>query len=968
MKSIGGPSNVRLRRSHSAPPCAITTSQHAVMVPSCGPQRLAAASLNPMTVSMQALPAPRDPTHAILLLFNEIQRQNRQMNSLCKDAASINELLAKSMKSEDSDSNLQPALSECGLLCHKVQNLHDLLYRDERALSPSPVPKAEAPSPIFQQWDAVGHAGDYYLIKTLMSEQEKMEDDMAVLQKDVSMKEEHFQKEVEKLKKSQTQNLDNLMTNLQNEKDKNLLINEELEKMKALHQELMLKYLKVEQLATNLQRTLDMERLSHSDREQQDMKLQQSLRADKEALRQQLLEEMAKMEREATTKHESLCRETERLSEVQTLHKEHIENELQGEKDKNSLLSQELENLTFTNQELLLKYETAEQQVESLQRLLSAESKALTDKVQEDIKIFQSLRAEKEALRVKMAEDYASLQKQAAIELESVCRKLEEQKEINCLNQENFRTELQAERDRNVLLNQKLNTLSHSHQELNRRCEMVEQQATLLQEKLDMEMKSHAEKLKASQQLFQSWRTEKEALRQKMAKEMGDLQSDAIAKQESLLKEVEELKETLVFNEKNFKSELHNERVNNSLLSQKFEQISNSYQELSLKCQNFEQQVVHLQKLLEMEVKSHANRVKEDRQLLQSLRAEKETLRQQMSDEMAAMQKDSEMKQESLRREVDELTKAQIFCQENLIIGTQAETEENSPIGDKAEQISGSHRNYYRPDSVEQITTGYQDDESEKNILLETIQLEKEMLCQKMQEEMAALQRESDVKEKSLRREVEELRKAHVFIQERFMVELQAEKNKSLLIWEPGIRVSQQELSLRCVNVIQQAAHLQPKVSDEGKCLAEETENHALLFQSLKAETDALHEIITKEIVCLQRDAAIKQDSLLKELEKLKEAQIISQKTAEQQKLLLQQKDFQYQLMEEKMAVMQRDAIIKQETLCKKVEELKTQLDTLSDVESEQDLSTQNSCMTGMRHAFGLKKSKRLKNRQKQFD
>lgn len=136
----------------------------------------------------------------------------------------------------------------------------------------------------------------------------------------------------------------------------------------------------------------------------------------------------------------------------------------------------------------------------------------------------------------------------------------------------------------------------------------------------------------------------------------------------------------------------------NKALQEQLERIRASYSEVSPRYDTdvlaARQQANNFQQELEMERKSHADRVKKDMHLIQNLRAKVGTLRQKMAEEIKVLQKTATDKEMLFQRELEELkTQLNVQTSLNLEFCTKfkAERKDNRP-GKIASEEKGNHK------------------------------------------------------------------------------------------------------------------------------------------------------------------------------------------------------------------------------------------------------------------------------------
>ncbi|XP_053734588.1 protein Daple-like [Synchiropus splendidus] len=590
----------------------------------------------PCGVSRSASNAVESPSDVSLgSIGRETQSPEGDIGSLSADVANI------TLKVEDlmevANGTLEEKFDE---LCDKVQRLHNLLDTQ-------------------QESGTLTH--DQAEVEAQVSGLLKIEKEMATLRRNASTKQECLYGELGRLKVNQMICQEHLSAELEAEKEKTSVICQELEKMTMSHQELEMKCQSLEIQNVRLQTSLDSETSYNKDRLQSEIQSLQSLRVEKEALLQKMAEDLVVLKCKAAVQQESLRKQENKLRKAELLNNESLKNELQTERSKTTFLTQEMEKVKITQQELLLKCESVERRVTDLQLKLDAEIKTHEERLHKDITGLRALRMEKEALRQHMVGEKVALQIDSTMTQQCLLTELEELKEAKIVSQENVTVELQSVRGKNLLLSQELMKVSCRNRELSFKNEVAEKKVAQLKEKIDARVKGWTERFQTSQLKLQVWTTKKEAVLQKMMDEMVVLQRDAALQQQSLLKDVEMLREAHIFNQQKYKVELQAEREKNAFLKEELKNITSAHQDLITECARVQQQAASLQQDLDTAVKQQAETVRENSELIQSLRFEKGALRQKMIDKMAVLQNEAADKEKSLLLKLEELKNCQIF-------------------------------------------------------------------------------------------------------------------------------------------------------------------------------------------------------------------------------------------------------------------------------------------------------------------
>lgn len=332
-------------------------------------------------------------------------------------------------------------------------------------------------------------------------------------------------------------------------------------------------------------------------------------------------------------KKKDLQKDYEELQVAHIISQEKLTAELQVEKEKNTFLQNEVDRISASYHEVNLRYDagvvTVGQKAESLQRELEKEiqQKNVLLKYYEELqaqhrlsqeRFTAELQAEREKNKllqeemVKMRASHLEV-RQKVDTLQQDLEKERQQKILfekyfqdlqvaHSLSQQKFAAELKEEKDRNRLLQENLERISASHQEVSLRYETdvikVRQQADNLKKDLEKEMKQ----------------------------------------QKVLQNDFEELHAAHTLSQNKFTAELQREGEKNKLLREELERIAVSHHEISQRYETdvltARQQAETLQCQLDKEVKAHAATVAEGWTVINSLRAELEALQQKMAGDL----------------------------------------------------------------------------------------------------------------------------------------------------------------------------------------------------------------------------------------------------------------------------------------------------------------------------------------------
>ncbi|AWP21454.1 putative MAR-binding filament-like protein 1-1 [Scophthalmus maximus] len=275
------------------------------------------------------------------------------------------------------------------------------------------------------------------------------------------------------------------------------------------------------------------------------------------------------------------------------------------------------------------------------------------------------------------------------------------------------------------------------------------------------------------------------------------------------------------------------------------EPLRASYQEMSEKYET------DLQCELEKKIKSHANRLSQDRLLMQNMRAEPDECCQKMAEELL-MQKEKNVvlqeELETLRASYQELSQR---YETDLSTVMQRAEEFQREIEKEIESRSNTV-------SQDQLLT-----QREENMVLQedldTVRASYEDLSQRYETDLSTVMQKADNFERQLKKEMESNR--NMVSQDQHL--MQNEKNMVLKEELEKLRASYLELSQRYeTDVI--------TVSKQADDLEKENECHADTVRHLRAEKDALGEKMVKKITLLLQNAAEQEMLLRKELEELK--------------------------------------------------------------------------------------------------
>ncbi|XP_043983551.1 centrosome-associated protein CEP250-like [Gambusia affinis] len=266
----------------------------------------------------------------------------------------------------------------------------------------------------------------------------------------------------------------------------------------------------------------------------------------------------------------------------------------------------------------------------------------------------------------------------------------EELKVAHLLSREAFVAEVQAERKKSAALQEQLDQLQTSFEELSSKHEAND---ALLTKEAETQ-KIHEARLHEEQQLLNNLRAEKDQMFLEMSLKIEFLQNSE------------------------------------QLLQEELTQLRRSYSELNCRYENdvseLKQDAERYQEELRQEKHANIKREKENLQLIKDLRAEKAELSLNMSEEITIRQK----REKQLLQELDQvhLSNQELKCRfEQHIMDIQQQMKEE------------------RKDHMEKI--------EEDKVILDTMRAEKEELLQKMSEDLMDLQQEVETYKQQIEQE-----------------------------------------------------------------------------------------------------------------------------------------------------------------------------------------------------------------------
>nr|XP_020481596.1 myosin-10-like [Labrus bergylta] len=475
----------------------------------------------------------------------------------------------------------------------------------------------------------------------------------------------------EELKVAHLVSTEKFSADLQGEKEKNNVLQGEVDNLKVSHHELKLKYeadkLAANQLVESLLREKEQQSQAHAERVSQDQQLIWTLRAEQEALCQKATEEIAVLQQAAFEKdikfqtelddlrsqlsnQKSMEEEYKKLQVAYKASQEKFTAELQQEKDKTTLLQQEQEKLRVSTDELSQRDQTdvlaLKQQTENRQRELETENKSLYNTI-----------AESQPKKMQQATEARGNNRTVYFRQQGNGKEMELERLRRDVGQ---LTEL-LERER-----------QHCCKEKNERILMIQE----LQE-----TKENLAKQKSLKEMYinrgKDTRRELERLEKycneetlsafKMAQKVNDTTRQK--KKKDLHADYEELKVAHLVSTEKFSADLQGEKEKNNVLQGEVDNLKVSHHELKLKYEADKlaanQLVESLLREKEQQSQAHAERVSQDQQLIWTLRAEQEALCQKATEEIAVLQQAAFEKDIKFQTELDDL-RSQLSNQKSM--------------------------------------------------------------------------------------------------------------------------------------------------------------------------------------------------------------------------------------------------------------------------------------------------------------
>ncbi|XP_043958466.1 golgin subfamily A member 6-like protein 1 [Gambusia affinis] len=372
----------------------------------------------------------------------------------------------------------------------------------------------------------------------------------------------------------------------------------------------------------------------------------------------------------------------------------------------------------------------------------------------------------------------------------SLQQDFEELKVAHLLSREAFVAEIQAERKKSAALQEQLDQLQTSFQELSSKHEADD----ALLRKEEETQKIHEERLHEEQQLLENLRAEKDKMFQEMSQKIKFLQD----------------------------SEKH--------LQEELVQLRRSYEELNGKYERYQEE-------LRDEKDANTEREKENLQLIKDLRADKEELSQKLSGEITIRQK----REKLMLHELDQVhgSYEELKCKYEKDIMEIQQQVETCEMKIKQEEIARSNREQKENIIHERKLSAMQ----QLQKLQQQIKEERKVHLKKREEDKMSLDKLRAEKEELLQTMSEEI----TILQNREKQNLQELDQ---------VQVSNQELKSRfeteIMNLQLEVETHQQQLKEERKDHLKKTEEDKMVLDKLRAEYAILQENTKTEIKFLQ--------------------------------------------------------------------------------------------------------------------
>ncbi|XP_036960491.1 paramyosin-like isoform X1 [Acanthopagrus latus] len=275
-------------------------------------------------------------------------------------------------------------------------------------------------------------------------------------------------------------------------------------------------------------------------------------------------------------KKKDLHKDYEELKVAHLINEEKYQADLQAEKDKNSLLQKELDQISISYNELKVRYETdvieVRQQVETLKHKLQGEAQqrkllqqhneleiaqaSSQDKYTAELQVEQQknniLKDKLDKISQRYETDVTEVRHQVEtlrheLQGEAQQRKLLQQQHneleiAQASSQDKYTAELQVEQQKNNPLQDKIEKISQGYES---EVITVRQQAESLQRELEKEVKAHVDTMLRDLQVITNLKAEQNDLRHSMTEEINNLKQKTLEKEEYYERQLEELKSQL---------------------------------------------------------------------------------------------------------------------------------------------------------------------------------------------------------------------------------------------------------------------------------------------------------------------------------------------------------------------------------------------------------------------------------------
>ncbi|XP_074532056.1 uncharacterized protein LOC141795165 [Halichoeres trimaculatus] len=251
----------------------------------------------------------------------------------------------------------------------------------------------------------------------------------------------------------------------------------------------------------------------------------------------------------------------------------------------------------------------------------------------------------------------------------------EELQVAHLVNTEKFDTELKEASNKISALQEELQRVTASNQELNIRYDTDIRSAKLqvenLQQELQQQSQAQADRATKDQQVILALRTEQDLLRQKMSEEVAALQQNAFQKEMMYWNELQELKTQRSAQEaskeygedhktvkENLRAELQWEQDRSKLLREELEQMKVYNQELQQRydtdLQTLNHQAESQKQELQTQIQSLNNKIAEEQLEIWSTKAELSEVKEKMAEEINALKQTFMERESAYRRELEE--------------------------------------------------------------------------------------------------------------------------------------------------------------------------------------------------------------------------------------------------------------------------------------------------------------------------